>query len=506
VHELSNLLAQTAGHFPCSNAFTVPGEGSVTYATLHGQVITVADFLRSQGVRAGERVAFCLPKSLASVAVLFGILEYRAAYVPLDVEAPVDRNQYILKNCEAAGFFAVREMASTLRAAFEEAVLIDEVPGLDVCWVRIQAKASALDIPQDLAYILYTSGSTGLPKGVLITHRNARCFVDWAGDLFQLSERDVLSSIAPFHFDLSVFDLFAGVRAGAQIVLMDAASAKNPMLLAGWIDEYRITVWYATPTTLKLMLRFGRLDRCEHTSLRLVLFAGEVFPLEGLRAIKERWKQVEFYNLYGPTETNVCTFQQIPEVIPAEQVRPYPIGRPCPYARAGLEQQGQVLEPVPGAEGELLITGESVMAGYLNLPDRNERAFLTDQQGTIWYHTGDLVRVNAEGALEYVSRIDRMVKRHGYRIELGEIEAALHRHPQIAACGVVHHPLADGDQRISAYFTTRSLETSLGVVELKTYLATALPPYMVPDKLVQLPELPQTSSHKVNYQVLQKME
>lgn len=501
------MLPLAAGKYPDKTAFTKPGEGSVTFGALQSQALIMADFLKDQRISQADRVAFCLPKSLHSVAVLFGILQSEAAYVPLDVEAPSARNQYILENCQARGLVTDAPTAAAFEAAFGARASVLEISGFPLYWVKLDhSDSTALEVPEDLAYILYTSGSTGVPKGVLITHRNAMSFVEWAGAQFQISSDDVFSSIAPFHFDLSVFDLYTSVRHGASVVLMDAASVKNPMLLAGWMEEYKISVWYATPTTLKLMLRFGRLERYQHEMLRLVLFAGEVFHIDALRAVMERWHKAVFYNLYGPTETNVCTFHAIPAKIPADCSEPFPIGKVCPYAEAALQTDDGMHAPSAGLEGELLIAGASVMAGYLALAERNAQSFVLDELGKHWYRTGDLVRVNQFGEIEYVSRIDRMVKRHGYRIELGEIEAAMHRHPQISECGVISSPLEGGDVSITAFFTAHAADAAPGVVELKTYLSTALPPYMVPDKLIQLNEIPQTSSNKVNYQVLTTIE
>ena len=503
--KLSGLLRQTSEKFPERTAFIEPEQGRITYGALQQLASRLSQLLSDNGVEAGDRVGVCLPKSILSVGAIFGILEAEAAYVPVDVEAPENRNGYILENCQAKALLVSSDQLETYASHFEGKCSVREIPGLPLALLILDFQgASPLDIPSGLAYILYTSGSTGLPKGVLITHRNAFCFVQWAGQAFGISEKDVFSSIAPFHFDLSVFDLFTAVLHGASVVLIGSQMAKNPMQLAALIDEHHISVWYATPTTLKMMLRFGRMERYQHDSLRIVLFAGEVFPITPLREIKSRWHTAAFYNLYGPTETNVCTFHPIPELIPEEQSAPYPIGIACPYARCRIlvDEQSHLLKP--GLEGELLVAGESVMAGYLNLPERNERAFWTEQ-GEQWYRTGDIVRVDNQLEMEYVSRKDRMVKRYGYRIELGEIEAALHHHPDIAEAGVVSVQPEGQDVQIIAFYSTKAPETALPVLALKEFLVQNLPAYMVPDKLVHLVETPKTTTHKVNYPALMQL-
>ena len=504
--ELRGLLAQSAAKYPERPALFEPGQAPVTYAAAQQSARLVADFLGAKGVGQSERVAFCLPKSALSVYAVFGILECGAVYVPLDSEAPAHRNRYIVEDCQARGMILSPELAESYAAALgSKAAAPQAMPGLPLAWLELRHEGDeSLAVPADLAYILYTSGSTGQPKGVLLTEQNASCFVSWAGDAFSIHEHDVFSSIAPFHFDLSIFDLFTALRHGASIVLIDAQAAKNPMRLAELIGQYRISVWYSTPTTLKMMLRFGRMERHDHSSLRIVLFAGEVFPLEPLREIKARWASAHFFNLYGPTETNVCTFHPIPEVIPAEQASPYPIGQACPYAECRLLVEGQPQALFPGLEGELIVGGQSVMAGYLNLPERNERAFV--QEGnTTWYRTGDLVRVNAALELEYVSRFDRMVKRHGYRIELGEVEAALHRHPEISEAGAVSIPQANGEVLIAAFYTTKNHQAPLPFLALQDFLASQMPAYMIPDKLIHLEETPKTTTHKINYPALAQM-
>lgn len=504
--DLKSLLRLSAEKHPHRPALLAPGREPVAYAQVYETALELAHFLAAQGVRTGHRVGFCLPKSALSVYAIFGIMENGAAYVPLDSEAPESRNQYILEDCQACGLITspglAQQYADALGANVRERL---DIPGLPLVWLGLQHPAAKpLAIPAQLAYILYTSGSTGLPKGVLITQQNALCFVEWAGDEFGITENDVFSSIAPFHFDLSVFDLFTAMRHGASVLLIDAQMAKNPMQLAELIAQHQISVWYSTPTTLKMMLRFGRMERHDHQSLRLVLFAGEVFPLTPLREIQERWAMARFYNLYGPTETNVCTFHPIPEHIPEGHPPPFPIGRACPFAqcRVLVEEQSHALQT--GLEGELIVAGLSVMPGYLNLPERNAQAFLTEN-GTQWYRTGDIVRVNDELELEYVSRLDRMIKRHGYRIELGEVEAALHRHPAISEAGVISVELANNEIQIAAFYTTKNGHPAIPFLALKDFLAGQLPGYMIPDKLIHLEETPKTATYKINYPALAKM-
>lgn len=452
----------------------------------------------------GARMAVCLPKTIGSVASIFGIIRCGGAYVPVDYDAPGSRSLYILRDARVELLITTPERAKEWMDELDADQCLQVDAGdaslavLQLSWRGL----SPVEAPSDLAYILYTSGSTGFPKGVMITEDNAWCFIDWAARTFSLSGQDVVSSLAPFHFDLSVFDLYAGLFCGATVVLIDAAEARNPLLLAEVIDRFGVTVWYATPTTLKMMLRFGRMERYAHDTLRVVLFAGEVFPTEPLHALMTRWPQAGFHNLYGPTETNVCTWYSLPKLPEPGRTAPYPIGSPCPYATCYLLSEEGIYPALPGREGELLVGGRSVMAGYLQQPERNAGAF-TWHHGEKCYHTGDIVKVDERGDLIYISRKDRMVKRHGYRIELGEVEAALHRHPDITEAGVIAVAGPAGEWRIHAFYSTRTGEP-LGAMALQDFLGQHLPAYMLPDQTELMGELPKTSTHKIDYPALQR--
>jgi acyl-coenzyme A synthetase/AMP-(fatty) acid ligase len=256
-------------------------------------------------------------------------------------------------------------------------------------------------------------------------------------------------------------------------------------------------VWYSVPSILALMAQYGKMERHDYSALRAVLFAGEVFPLPHLRRLRQYWPAPRYFNLYGPTETNVCTWYQLPAEIPAERSEPFPIGAPCSNARARVvDAEGN---DVPsGGEGELCIAGDGVMQGYWHLPEATERAFLG---GECWYRTGDLVVDDGSGNYLYRGRRDRMVKRRGYRIELGEIESGLYRHPGVREAAALATRGAEGEVVIVAHLALGEGEAA-SVIAFKRFALTVLPAYMVPDRYVFQPELPKTSTGKVDYQLL----
>jgi amino acid adenylation domain-containing protein len=509
VASLAALLEHWAARTPGAVAAEDSAARTLTYAQLDALASRIAQRLAERGVAAGDRVGVCLPKSLASFASLLAISKARAAYVPVDFSAPADRNRFIFADCAARVVITDESRAAALAAGddFSAPLLAfegDASSGESAPWLNGAGETSrdaSAASAQDLAYILYTSGSTGKPKGVAHTNASALSFVDWAARLIAPTSQDRFSSHAPFHFDLSILDLYAPLTSGARVVLVSEGLGKDPHALARFIAERRISVWYSVPSILAVLAQHGKLDKFDYEALRLVFFAGEVFPVKHLRALKQFWKRPSYYNLYGPTETNVCTYYRIPERIEPERTTPYPIGPACENCEAIAFDDA--MEPVPaGSEGVLYVRQSGpVMTGYWNLPERDAQAFRTTSDGGRWYATGDVVIADERGCFSYVGRRDRMVKRRGYRIELGEIEAALYRHPGIREAAVIAKTHEDGVV-IWAYVTPSGATPS--IIELKQFCAKNLLAYMSPDRFVVLERLPRTSTDKVDYQALLK--
>jgi amino acid adenylation domain-containing protein len=486
---------------------------SLTYRQLDELSDRVAGFLRARGVRPGDRVGAIAPKSPEVVATLFGIMKAGAAYVPADYTAPAARNRTLLADCAVKAVFldpscvdVCREWPGALRPLvvwMSSEEIAPEDGGVN--WETVAANAPSIDdacaSSEGLAYILYTSGSTGVPKGVMLTHGNAVSFVDWSVQEFAATEHDRFSSHAPFHFDLSIFDLYVPIATGAALYLVSEAVGKSPQDLAAFVSDNRLTVWYSTPSILSLLAQFGSLDRRDCSSLRTVLFAGEVFPIKHLRSIVEHWPQAEFFNLYGPTETNVCTFARIPRTIPADRTEPYPIGHVCPYCESTVLDSPAGADVGAGEEGLLHIAGASLFQGYWNRPT-NELFF--ERDGRRWYNTGDVVREAPGDGYIYVGRRDRMVKRRGYRIELGEIERGLYQNERVREAAAIAVPDSATGVRIVAFVSAQP-GAQPSVIELKTFCGQALPSYMNPDAFVFLPALPRTSTDKVDYQGLLRL-
>ena len=515
---LHQAFLAAAEHFPERIAVVEPGEGEISYRQLAELSGRTRDQLRARGIGRGDRVGLYLRKSIDTVAAIYAILRAGAAYVPVDPGAPPARNAYIMHNCGVKLVFSESRVTEKFCAELEaigatpQVIALDDV-GAGLALGRwLETQSSALPFAQeadisanddDLAYILYTSGSTGKPKGVMLSHKNAVSFVDWCSEVFEPRETDTFSAHAPFHFDLSILDLHVSLKHGATLVLITEDVGKDPMRLAKIIAEHRISIWYSAPSILGLLAQFGNLANLEFPDLRHVLFAGEVFPVKHLRILCGLWTKPRYFNLYGPTETNVCTFHEVITPVPEDRSVPYPIGRVCSHLLGKVvDENGTTVER--GAEGELCIAGLGVMQGYWGLPEQTENSFLIDPQGTRWYKTGDIVVEESDGCYIYRGRRDRMVKRRGYRVELGEIEAGLYKHAQVKEAAVVAVPDEEAGVRIVAHLSCKA-QAVPSLIEMKRFCGENLPLYMIPDRFVWQQSLPKTSTDKIDYQRLKEM-
>lgn len=514
---LHHLLAESASRSPEATAIKFKRE-NVTYGELEERSNQLAHALIDVGIAPGDRVGLCLEKSLASVISVFAVLKAGACYVPVDANAPGPRVADIVQQCAMRCLITTAAAGERLfktspdRRSLERIFFVDDVPNASLpyplqCVGLSQAiSGQSKDPPalggtnQDLAYVLFTSGSTGTPKGVMLSHLNALTFVNWGYETFNIRADDRLSNHAPLSFDLSVFDIFAGVKAGATISLVPEGLSSFPVRLAELLEEHRITVWYSVPSVLTLLLTHGKLQNRDLRDLRLILFAGEVFPVKYLRRLMKLVPHAKYFNLYGPTETNVCTYYEV-EPIPEDQVTPIPIGKGCANTEVfAIDEQGQRVIGA-GQEGLLYVRGSTVMQGYYARPADTERAFIRNPfshgRDEKAYCTGDLVTLDTKGNYHFLGRRDHMIKTRGYRVELGEIESALYAHPAIREAVAVALPDELLGNKIKVFVVPEG-SRPLDEREVKRHCARLLPRYMIPEDVEFRALLPRTSTDKVD--------
>jgi amino acid adenylation domain-containing protein len=506
---LQQLLIESAKRYPEKLAVSVRDRG-LTYRELEERSNQLAHFLRERGLKKGDRVGLYASKCPELVAAMFGILKAGGVYVPLDPQAPLERINYIIGNCGIKGLITSKERGSGLNAGSIPSVMfsvpVDGDPQSEnqFGWSDL-SRYPAGSAPElqatttDLAYILYTSGSTGRPKGVMLTHQNALTFIEWCAEMFAVGSDDRVSNHAPLHFDLSVFDVYNSTKAGATLYMVPEEVTLFPANLAGFMEKNRITVWYSVPSALILLLLHGNLKPERVPELRIILFAGEVFPMKYLRQLADLLPRVELYNLYGPTETNVCTYYKVDRKRLKTQEK-LPIGKACANTEVfAVDENDRMIGP--GEVGELHVRGPSVTPGYWADPEKTAKMVLPNRFQPHFeekmYRTGDLVTPDGEGDYLFLGRRDSQIKSRGYRIELGEIEAALVSHPSVKEAAAVAMPDEEIGNRIKAFVSLNNGD-AISVIQLQQHCASRIPKYMIPEMIEFREALPKTSTGKVD--------
>jgi amino acid adenylation domain-containing protein len=499
-----------------SHAVALSFEGhELTYAELNAWANRLARRLRALGAGPETIVALCLERSPEMVAGLLAVLKAGAAFLPLDPDYPRERLALLLDDARPVAILTQERFGAKRQAKNRD----DSTLCLDTLDLSAEGDADLEGgaTAADLAYVLYTSGSTGSPKGCMNTHRGIVNRLLWMQDAYRLNGDDRVLQKTPYTFDVSVWEFFWPLLAGARLVVARPGGHRDPTYLADLIAREKITTLHFVPSMLVPFLEEpGVGQKCG--SLRRALCSGEALTCEMRQRFFARLG-AELHNLYGPTEAAVdVTSWTCRRGDPGRVV---PIGRPIANLRMYVLDAR--LRPVPvGVPGELYIAGAGLGRGYLNRPGLTAERFLpgpfSGESGARMYRTGDMGRWLPDGALEYLGRTDRQVKVRGCRIELGEIEAALATHPQVRECAVLAREGSPGDRRLVAYVAFRvgaasraaptALQAPLGkrglphATELRSFLAEKLPAYMVPEVFLSLESLPLTASGKIDRKAL----
>jgi len=512
---LETYFEETARRSP--NAPAVDDDGSiVTYKELDERANRIAHYLISEGVEPNARVCIFTAKNVGAYAALLGILKAGACWVPLGLGLPQERLRQLVTLIDPALIVVDRE---TLPAA----LALRDAMGVSTPLLVMgeqnskagSAIASETDLavqsserpeldsrsPDDLAYIIFTSGTTGVPKGVMVLHRNICQFLDICHDIFGVPEGSRFAHHSDLTFDPSLFDLFYGwSRAGAVVPFNKPSYRINPVL---FVRNCRVNVWFSVPSVITSIVESGGLSDPAMGSITHLVLGGETLPATVAKAWYDAFPAARIFNVYGTTETAIISHAYL---VPRDldPSKPVPVGRALAGFRIRLLNDDQIVPP--GEIGECLVYNSQLSPGYWANQVESEARFVRDpldaRMPQVWYRTGDLLRMRNDGLYEYVGRADTQVKIRGHRIELGEVEFALERHDAVAEAAVVPWKPEDkpNEARLIAYVAGRK---GADEESLRRYLEERLPRYMIPVRFVIDPlPLPRNANGKIDRRAL----
>ena len=450
---------------------------AISYAEFRMRIEKIATFLQAKRVQ-NQCIAIALDRGINAATCIYATLSAGAIYLPLDITNPTTRLNFIISDAQAR--FIIGQGNAP-------AWIDKPETWLDITQLLLTEAKSSFPIQveaTELAAILYTSGSTGSPKGVALSHQALTNFSTWASQTFKLNQQDRIASLAPFHFDLSIFDLFSSLASGASVYFLPSRLSLSPSRLTAWLSEHNISTWYTVPSILSFIALKGALATTPLPNLKRILFAGEVFPTQHLIKLANFLAETELYNLYGPTETNVCCYWHVDrQRLTREQS--IPIGHAAGNAKLIIDSE----------TGELSVNCLNNFSGYW-------------QQGKLHPHnsdfhpTGDEVSLNKHGEYEYYGRLDRMLKCSGYRVEPAEIEQCINQLNNIESCAVVGiKNLASGHRPAAAIVLKNGANLTDAIKPLRQRLAS----YMQPCKFIVVDTLPVLSNGKTDYQAIQSL-
>jgi len=514
---LQNYLDNSSRAYPDRVAL-VGDQKSITHEQLHDDANRLAYCLTANGVQRQDRVVICMKRSPQVVMAILGILKADAIYVPLDAKAPVERLLKVVKDCQPSAVICddlrlpvIDELTSQLQTVRLLVVFgaktdfIDRIPLVsweDVSTLTVPPPRYS-NIDADAAYILYTSGSTGSPKGVTVSHLNVINYIEWAVEYFNIRTEDRILGTAPFHFDMSTFDIFTVLKAGATLCIAPERDLLFPHQLLDLIEKEGVTLWKGVSSLLMYLSTTGSLKEDRIPSLEKVLFGGEVLATKHLMNWMRIYPSKRFYNVYGPTEaTGISAFYPV-GTAPASATESIPIGKACSNTEVFVLTEDN-RRALVGETGELCIRGSGLSLGYWNDEEKTARAFIRNPLGCTQsdriYRTGDLARLREDGVYEYLGRKDFQVKFMGYRIELFEIEKAILSLENIQQAAVL---LCDSSHsEVSELVAFIAVSNLMDLDMIMEDLSRAVPSYMLPKRIIPLTKIPLTDRGKTDRSAL----
>lgn len=494
-----DYLDEIIKHKPEKTAYS-DGTEALSFGQVHDLSRSIGSFLHKKGIYKKPVVVF-MKKSPREVAAFFGVIAGGDFYVPIDEDMPAGRIQLILDNVRSPLIICDRETvetAGTFRIGEGEIALFDEMAQCEADGAALaEIRQKAIDT--DPIYIVFTSGSTGIPKGVAACHRSVIDYIERLSEILGFGEETVFGNQSPLYFDACLKELYPTLKFGATTYLIPRELFSIPIRLVEYLNSHKINTICWVVSALTMVSAFGTFETVKPEFLHTIAFGSEVFPIKQFRIWRETLPEASFTNLYGPTEgTGMCCYYRVERDFAENEA--IPIGRPFPN-REILLLTGEGKLAGQGEEGEICIRGTALTLGYYNDPERTAEAFVQNPLNTAYperiYKTGDIGRYNEDGELLFVSRKDYQIKHMGHRIELGEIEVNVDMLPGIRMAACIYDA---SKSRIVLYYVGDFIEK-----EMASVLKTKLPRYMLPNRIVRLEQMPFTANGKIDRVTLKKM-
>jgi len=511
IYTIPKILEKAALKYPKKDAYRYMS-ASLSYEDLYVKAKLLATLLLQLDVKKGDRVGIYMNRCLESFIAVYGITIAGGVFVPLDPTAPKERTRFLINDCNISHLLTVPSQSRAIAALTEAPTQLKTIIGLEkelpiktIAWSKVFERDINQDVfprilGKDLAYIMYTSGSTGLPKGIMHTHNSCIAYAKGSKDVYSINASDIVASHAPLHFDISTFAYFTAPLAKATTVILSDAHTKLPASLSQLMEKEKISIWYSAPQALIQLLSKGLLEEKDLSSLRWVLFGGEVFPNKYLKPLIELWSQAHFSNVYGPAEVNQCTYFNID--------KNYTLQKDLPLGVVWENTDYRILdtndkEVEKGESGVLAIRSETMMLGYWNNKELTEKSLYKElilpDYDHVFFKTGDVVKENSNVDLVFIGRNDRQIKIRGYRVELDEIEAQLLKHNNVReAVAYSEKNKTDSGDTITSVVLLHEIDTEDDEKVLKGHCFLHLPKYAIPEHIYIMKEFPRTTSDKVD--------
>lgn len=475
-------------------------EKAYSYGSLNRKANMLASFMLSEGVKTGDVIAIASSKTYEDYALMLACLKIGAAYTSLDTENPQDRLQNILNVCAPVRIFADKEYSSIKDLCNTHDIPYNLYEDIDLS-VQPDSNPDMSIAADSIAYIMFTSGSTGIPKGVAIKHESVTNFIRWSQSRYNITPRDNFANVSPMYFDNSVFDFYSALFTGAALTPLPKTLLTDPLSLMGYINQTECTIWFSVPSMLIYLMTMRVLTEDCFEAIRVITFGGEGFPKTELKKLYDLYhNRAEIINVYGPTEgTCICSSYTITDE-DFEDMSELPSLGPI------NNDFGYVImdDTTPAPEGELWITGPNIALGYYNDPKRTEQTFGV-YEGQPMYRTGDLVKEDGE-LLYFKGRADNQIKHMGYRIELEEIEFALNSLDEVLQAAVIYKREQAAYGKIIAFIVLEDGKNDTDIDSIKDSAKTKLPEYMIPQIFKVLDSFPKNQNGKIDKTQLKEMD